>query len=255
MVATVARGASLLVLAIGASAHADVIVRSATPLITLEHIAMPSETRRTTFVLYDDGLVIYNTQKRYDEFGAGYAAVRLSDAETGALRDDVVESASFRALAASYDAYPPGTFDGLWQQLCVFGREKKCVGIRGSFYKADKYNNRANAPKAFLDAYDRVMPFSNARGKLWLPSEIRLRAYPEKRGAPKPWPSKWARPLTPEPPRGPGDVETFNFTLPGTELRAVQVFLDDHKPVMIDGNRYYVSVRFQLPGQAGWAAK
>ena len=225
------------------------------PLITLEYIAMPSDTRRTTFVLYGDGLVIYSTQKRYGEVGSGYASVVLNDAEKGALRDDVVESAGFRALEAHYDATSPGTFDGLWQQLCVFGKEKKCVGIRGDFHKTDKHSNRENAPKAFLAAYDRVIPFSHPRGKAWLPEELELRAYPEKRGTAKPWPSKWKRPITARPARGPGDVETFTFALPGTELRAIQVFLDDHKPVTIDGKKYYVSVRFELPGEASWAAK
>jgi hypothetical protein len=226
------------------------------PLVTVERIAMPSEARRTLFVLYDDGVLIYDVRKRGTDFGSGYASVTLTAAERAAFVASLPAGAEFRSMQPSYDA-APNTFDGLWQQICVFGKERKCVGVRGVLYKDEAHNNRARAPLAFLDLYDRLVPYAHARGKPWVPSEIALRAYPESRSvAAKPWPLKWTRPLTPQEHGVPGHTETtYTFALPGKELRALQVFLDDHRSVMIDGKRMYVHLELALPAEASWRAR
>jgi hypothetical protein len=238
-------------------ARADVPTPKRTPLVTLEWISAPSLIQHTAFVLYDDGLVLYDIEKgRRRSPGSGYAAITLDATAKRALLDSLPIDARFMALAHEYDA-APNVIDGTLHQVCVHTqRSSKCVGVHHIDLSRPKAGSIAptSVPRVLVELIARLSNYADPRAEAWLPERVPLRFYVEKRaGSAKPWPTKWLGPMVEQTDGWAGPYLAWSVS--GSELRSLRDFLDDKKLVLIDGKRGYVSYEIVLPEQDVWQMK
>ncbi len=218
----------------------------------------------TTFVLYDDGRLIYAPREnrapnvvQLNRFptlvSGGYASVSLTADELRELRRRLGPDPGFFDLRESYKlsdwSDEPAATIYAWRD----GKRKRCY-VYGDL-RADQ-ETRAKAPKAFLKLYDVIANFKHKRAKPWQPDEFQallgLLEPPwthDDNGQEwwgKDWPALKAAKTT-------DGGRNYVVRIPSKRFDHFKRLWDERGPnVKIDGKHYQVTYRFPLPQENLW---
>lgn len=235
-------------------------VLAGTPLLILEEAQRDlvqntfwwGNTLLATFVLYDDGLVLFRTERKSKE-------VRSSQLTRAALEEwtGLIEQSGFPDLRESYSLnlkleQPISVIkyrhNGVIRRIAVSGpmRESK---------------DRAKAPQAFVELFDRMVSFAPVESKIWEPLRVEVRISPFMKPAGKPL--RWPKGLpgltdssTKKESIGP---EMYHLHLEGKNRGKLERLLASRKEnqaVAIGGRLWSVYPnRYCLPGEEQWHGK
>ena len=213
------------------------------PLWTVEQHYAPSGTQRTMFVLYDDGRVIWSTQKHAGEKGTGYSTALLDSVARDRLLAALPSHDAFAALPEFTEA-APNTTDGVATVICAFTGDKRCVIVHGTLDA--KNPERAKSP-ALGKLWDQLLSYAAPEPKAWSPETVEVRLYAGKpHGAPSPWPAKWNAPVVPH------GEDYWTTTIPGDDLRELQKTIDQHRQFVLGVRRRDATYVVKLPAEERW---
>lgn len=202
-----------------------------------------------TFAMYDDGLVIF--ARTNQEGRPEYASVILSEKE----RADFLAALpvkQFNELRPDYEldlmTDQPTTVLSVGDKAGL-----KSVRVYGKLQRAA----RENDPRAFIEIYQKLKSFGDARAARWMPERVELMIWPyENAGEPLPWPKNWpdtAHPTTKK--RGTGK-DSINYSIYLTpaqyENLRKQVERKSADALLINNHKWAFSFRFPFPNEESW---
>ncbi len=232
-----------------------------TPLLVLQEASPQRELPQSrfwqeniilpTFVLYDDGLVLFRTARNSTEVRSS----RLTRVEIEEWIG-LIEQSGFWDLSESYSLnmrleQPISVIkyrhDGDIRRIAVSGpmRENK---------------DRARAPKTFVELFDRMVSFAPTGSKVWEPLRVEVRIFPsvESDGKPLPWPKGWPD-LTDASTRTFIGYETYLLYVDGKnrkKLERLMLSLKEKQALAIGGRPWSAALtRYCLPGEEQWQRK
>lgn len=198
-----------------------------------------------TFVLYDDGRVIYATK-------AGYVTVALSPAERDALLTNI-DAPALQPLAKHYDRYP-GVSDMRTAVLVVFEDAKPSIisvygGIDSSWTKG------SIVPEKVVIAGNRLRSFTHPDAQPWLPEQIEVMIWPYEYAPQKSivWPARW--PGLDSPDTVKRREGAYSLFIPSADLSRLRAFLKTRREkgaVEISGRKWAVDWRLLFPTERAW---
>lgn len=204
------------------------------------------------FVLYDDGLVIFKSDK--DQFEL--FSVELTPQEMNTLLEEF-RIDEFLKLEDSYytnnQFHQPLYFIKYWQ-----GRKMKKVRVIGPI--RDNEADRNIAPKAFLKIFDKMISFHHKNARLWEPEKIEIALYPytNSQGEPVPWTAGWPD-LSHKTTKKRTDVHlshSYTIYLDGAnkdKLEQMLFRLKKKQAVLINQKQWYIAPqRYILPNEEMW---
>lgn len=193
-----------------------------------------------TFALYDNGLVIY----RYD---GGYYSIQLDAAPSGDLLGRFGVTAAFGELEDYYDTVlmtdQPSNGLHVWQD-----GQRKTVWVYGDL-RADP-EARSATPSAFLDIFDQVAAFDDARAMPWLPEFLEVMIWPFDTSEAAVWPSEWPN-LSSESTivRYADQYSIFVPSMYYADYLALRFSAD---AVRLNGETWAFALRFPFPAETLW---
>lgn len=202
-----------------------------------------------TFALYDDGLVIF--ARANQEGRPEYASVILSEKER----------AEFLA------ALPVKEFNELRHEYELDLKTDQpttvlSVGDRTGLKSVRVYGNlqrplREDDPRAFIETYQRLKSFRNARAARWMPEKVELMIWPyESAGEPLAWPKNWpdtAHPTTRKRGTGKDNINYSIYLTPAQyERLRKQVESNSADALLINKRKWAFSFRFPFPNEESW---
>lgn len=206
-----------------------------------------------TFVLYNNGLVIFKKSEDSLEF----LSTELTPTEMKTWLGEL-DIAEFLTLGDSYFTnnyfHQPVSIITSWHNSTI-----KRVMVSGSI--RDNETDRNNAPQAFLKIFDQLITFHHDNTRVWEPEKVQLHIVPytDSRGEPAAWPKGWPDlndKATKDTSRAYGTGESYNIHLSGDqrdELEQILFGLQDKQAVLINERPWYVSPhRYCLPGEDLW---
>lgn len=219
----------------------------------LEPQAWTLNNLNPTFVLYNDGLVIFKKGEGSLEF----FSVELTPAEMNAWLEGL-NIAEFLKLGDSY--YTNNYFD---QPVSVMkywqGHTIKRVMVSGPI--RDSEADRNKTPEAFLKIFDRLIAFHHKNAQSWEPEklEIYVIPYTDSKGEPVAWPKGWPDlndTTTKDTSKFYGRGESYHIYLSGDqrdELEQMLSGLKEKQAVLMNERQWYVSPsRYCLPNEEVW---
>ncbi len=218
-----------------------------------EHTVWKLGSINPTFVLYNDGLVIFKKDKNQFEL----FSVELTPDKLSALLEELAIGEEFLQLEDSY--YTNNQFHQPLYIIKYWQDEKpKRVMVAGPI--RDSEEDRDKAPKAFLEIFDKVMLFARTDAHLWKPEkvEIRVSPYTDSEGQPVPWPRGWPdlKHKTTKDRRNFFGHEAYHMYIAGEnkdELEQILSGLKEKQAVLINERQWYISpTRYCLPSEELW---
>lgn len=205
-----------------------------------------------TFVLYNDGLVIFKKGKDSLEL----FSAELTPAEMHTWLEGL-DVAAFLKLEDSY--YTNNFFDQptsviYWQDHTI-----KRVMVSGPI--RDSEADRNKAPQAFLKIFNRVITFHHDNARMWEPEKVQLHVIPytDSEGEPVAWPKGWPDlndKTTKDTSHAYGTGKSYSIHLSGDqrdELEQMLSGLKNKQAVLMNERSWYVSPhRYCLPGEELW---
>ena len=209
-----------------------------------------------TFVLYQDGLVIFRKGRDSSEF----FSVQLTPEETNTLLEGLIVG-DFLKLKENYYTTnlpdQPYSVINYWQDHAM-----KRVAVFGPIRKSAEDRNKT--PQAFLRIFDRLTSFNHETAQLWEPEklEIHVIPYTDSKGEPVAWPKDWPD-LNDERTKNTtgliGRGESYNLYLSGDhrdELEQLLSGLKEKQAVLMNERQWYVSPwRYCLPNEEAWRTR
>ena len=205
-----------------------------------------------SFVLYEDGLVIFRKGKGSAEF----FSVQLTPEETNTLLErSSVED--FLKLEENY--YTTNLFDQPYSVIKYWqAHAMKRVAVFGPIRESAEDRNKA--PQAFLRIFDRLTSFNHETARLWEPEklEIHVIPYTDSKGEPVAWPKDWPdlNDKTTEDITEYVGHESYHIYLAGDQRDKLEQLLSglkEKQAVLMNGRQWYVSPwRYCLPNEEAW---
>lgn len=198
-----------------------------------------------TFVLYEGGAVVYT---RSDRDGPVIYSVVLTKGEVNDLVVGFAIPSSFYKLKDRYTG--EGTSDLGDNILKVDLERPKEIAVYG--YLGEKGRGRQNAPKEYLNLYDKLRKYKNSKANVWLPAEfeVYLESYYDyfvDSGKKTSWPKSMPDLNSPD-----VRFENDRYVLhvngdKFNEFRRYYSLLDEQKAVEVNGKRMIVSYKVPFP--------
>lgn len=135
------------------------------------------EAKKPRFVMYEKGQIIYQLKTKE---GLKFMEVTLSKQELS----DVIESFNISDEFYSLDScinVAPGILDLPTNTLIIDFKFKKKCNIYGNLKSLEM---RKNTPGLFVDIYDKIIGYKNAKAKVWSPPQYEVYLF-EDNNAPK----------------------------------------------------------------------
>lgn len=206
-----------------------------------------------TFVLYEDGLVIFRKGRGSSEF----FSVQLTPEEMNTLLGGLsVED--FLKLGENY--YTNNLFDQPYSVIKYWqDHAMKRVAVFGPIRESAEDRNKT--PQAFLKIFDRLTSFDHENARLWEPErlEIHVIPYTNSEGEPVAWPKDWPDlndKTTKDTSSFYGRGESYHIYLGGDhreELEQLLSSLKEKQAVLINERQWHVSPwRYCLPNEELW---
>lgn len=211
-----------------------------------------------TFVLYDNGLVIF--KKGGDQFEL--FSVELTPQEMNSLLEEF-KLDEFVKLGESYKT--SRRFEQPIYSIQYWPEGKpKPVKVFG--WIRDNEEDRKNTPPVFLKLFDKMISFDHPNARLWQPEkvEIRVFAFNEMKveGEPVPWPKEWPdlnHKTTKKNDKKYENVyieDSYNIYLDGDkkdDLERMLSSLKEQQAVLINEKQWFIArQRYILPGEELW---
>ena len=234
-----------------------------TPILVLHeatHEGLPSaetiwslNALNPTFVLYEDGMVIFKKERRSSESFSAQLTPEQMHALLGEL--NVKEFLTLEeAYSTNNHLEQPGTVIKYWQDHAM-----KRVMVSGQIRESAEDRNRA--PQAFLRMFDRLTGFHHENARVWVPEtlEIHVIPYTNSEGIPVAWPKDWPDlddETTKDTTEYIGTGESYNLYLSGDRREEFEQLLSnlaEKQAVLMNGRQWYVSPwRYCLPNEDVW---
>lgn len=198
------------------------------------------------FVLYDDGLVIFqHTDERGDW---ELASVQLDEDEKDALFEAII-SGDFANLDDAYDTVlvtdQPSNLITVYEYDEDGEATAKSVSVYGSLFEpGGEFSARETAPEAYLQAFDAMTSFDPEEAETWLPEYAEIVLWPYDYSDPTAWPSDWPGlddELTVE------RDSVYSVYLPIDQYDRFIELAEDASAFLIDGETWSFQPRFPLP--------
>ena len=222
------------------------------PIAVLDALWPSFNGNSTSFVLYDDGLVIYTSNKRGSL--QPYLSARLTKDELA----KIFPPASLLSLKREYST-DPSTDVPSYRLLFTVGKQHSGVRVLGFLRQANDCGQCKLAPlPRALDTYlGKIIKYSNERASPWQPQSIQLEIAPEDSIRPKfQWKVGWPDVRSSAATKLNSPEGWYCLKLPGTDwpsLHELLVKMSRDDTVMIDGKGWsIVSTRFMLPNEQLW---
>lgn len=195
-----------------------------------------------TFVLYENGTVIYLKDGRY-------VSARLSQAEVEVF----VRGLALDALSRLQDKYI--IIHATDQPTTVLlvrpdDRNYKKISVYGSIQslKAEPAE-RLPLPDELTHALRQVLNYDNANSSAWMPEYIEVMIWPFEyaKGKAADWPTKWPGIADSKTVRR---RDTYSIFIPASQNEEIREFISHLKPtqaVRIDNKKWAISTRFPFP--------
>lgn len=235
-----------------AAASLSSIACARQPIAVLDVLRPSVNANTTSFVLYDDGLVIYAS--RNTDSSHPYLFAKLTKEELTELSPP----ASLLSLKREYETFPASDVP---MYRLLFVAEGHISGIRILGFLRQKREcgtcKLAPLPKPLDEYLGKIVEYSSARAAAWQPQQIQLEIAPENSVRPMlQWPEKWpgvpsAAAIKLKSPAG-----WYCLNLPGDDWPTLHTLLNrmqrDHT-ISISGSTWsIVSTHFVLPGERKW---
>jgi len=207
-----------------------------------------------TFVLYEDGLVIFKKGKDSLEF----FSAQLTPEQMSALLEGWSSEEFLRLSEELYSTNnqleQPVSLIRYWQDHAM-----KTVRVSGAI--RDSAEDRRKVPPAFLMIFDRLTAFCPEPARPWEPEllELHVIPYTNAKGEPVRWPTEWPD-ITDETTQDKtayfGRGETYHIYLDGDQRDALERLLaglNEKQAVLMHERQWHVSpFRYCLPSEARW---
>jgi hypothetical protein len=215
--------------------------RPVAALYELDHWRLVMGSDTISFVLYEDGEVIYRVGHPWE-----MRSVQLGPRELRGLIARLAPG-GFAKLNGYYNAafvtcQPMIVLKVWWEGVA------KRVGVVGNLRTAN--SARAAVPASLLRVFDALAMFEHPRAVPWLPPkiEVLLTNYSHARTPAVSWPQGW--PGLDDPSTRASGSNLYSVFVDASGLEMVQAFERDSAPVLLDGNKWSVSYRFPVPNES-----
>jgi hypothetical protein len=215
-------------------------------LIEYDPWRMVLDSDSPTFVLYDDGTVIYVRETLSGDLE--YASVTLDEEELVALREELSIDEDFFALDENYDSLlptdQPTNFITVWDEELGMKR----ISVYGNL--RDSKEARDLAPQAYLSLFDKVVNYTHEDAETWLPEQFEAVMWLSESSEAAAWPKDW--PDLDHPTTVKREM-VYSIYL---DIDLLDDFLelgeDSSGYFRINGEVYYASLRYPFPNEAVW---
>lgn len=201
-----------------------------------------------TLAVYENGLVIYRCNEA--DKPVRYCSALLNSAELSALVQPMLHNPQFdstaaRTVVAHVTDQPTNVI------YYSDGRTLHSKSVYGAI-RSDT-SARAKTPRAFLDAFDRLIAFHVPNSTPWMPSRIEIMIQ-EFAGTEEPaeWPHEWPQL------ESPGTINRGAITSLYLDAKLYDGYmrfvsgLKEGQSIRIGGRTWHSSVRFPFPGEQYW---
>ncbi len=194
-----------------------------------------------TFVLYDNGLVIYQRIGSAD--APEFASVQLNDDEFEALKTDLNINADLYALEAD-DTYYPKT-DQPSNVIELFDPKlgEKTISMYGNL-RSDEDARQNSAPKPLIDLFDKLVAYSHPDAETWLPEQFEIILWEYNTSDAEPWPTNW--PDLNDPTTIKRD-SVYSLYIDFDQYERFMELRSTANALRLDGQNWAFSLRFPLP--------
>jgi hypothetical protein len=215
------------------------------PLVMLTEFnpwAMVVGSDSPTFVLYENGTVIYLKERKY-------VSAKLTQAEVDAF----VSGLGRDSLAKLRDSYTISEWTDQPTNVLLVrteGTNYKKISIYGSIRSLNAESAEAPPlPDDLTRALRRILKYDRTNSPVWMPEYIEVMIWPFEyaKGKAADWPTKWP---------GLADQKTikrkntYSIFIPESQYEELKKFIAQLKPtqaVRIDNKKWAVSTRFPFP--------
>lgn len=222
-----------------------------------------------TFVLYDDGRIIYRneyvaddpqaTPEPYETSNTPYIdllTLKLDEEELAAFLEALAIGDDFYGLEPSYDGPMITDQPNIYLAVWTDEGQPKSVNVYGDL-RNDIEEARSMAPDAFLSLYDTLVAFvgeAHDGAEAWLPDQLELMVWPyESASNGATWPEFLP---TLDDPTTIDRGGLWSVYVDSSRYAEVAEFLDEAAgTVEIDGKFYSVMIRYPFPGADIWEAE
>jgi hypothetical protein len=198
-----------------------------------------------TFVLYDDGLVIF--VRRNKQGNPEYAATRLTGDDFVKLRANLAGNDPFFVLKAHYDLLLPSDQPSNVITLWNTKRGAKQVSVYGDLRHSKEA--RDLAPQPFVRLFDKAVSYTNPEATSWRPEKFEVIVWETQRSDAVPWPKDWPDlndPTTIK--RG----KVYSLYLEWSKLTTFRTLTHNGHALLINGKTWAFSLRYPLPSEEAW---
>ncbi len=194
-----------------------------------------------TFVLYDNGFILYPRIGTAD--APEFASVQLTDDEFEALKADLNIDADLYTLEAD-DTYYPKT-DQPTNVIRLFDAVlgDKTVSVYGDLW-SDEEARQLAAPKPLIDLFDKLVAFSHPDAQTWFPEQFEVILWPYDTSDAVAWPANW--PDLDDPTTIKRDA-VYSLYIDFDEYDTYLELRNTANAVRLDGQNWSFSLRFPLP--------
>ena len=220
-----------------------------------------------TFVLYENGMVIYKKKGRYvsaklsqTEVDAFMGGLRLDS--LGKLKNSYGTNDNMTDLPTNVLVVRAG--DSAYREISVHGLIRSSPDIESlkallSAYKRNllgdvrvsdtESSEGPPLPTELSAALSQILAYDNAHSSVWLPEYIEIFIWPFEyaKGEPADWPKRWPGLTDPKTVKR---SDAYSLFMPGSQNRELQKFiarLNQTRAVRIDNKKWAVSARFLFP--------
>lgn len=224
------------------------------PIVVLDALQpWVSNGNSTSFVLYDDGLVIYASKESSSL--RPYLQARLSKTELAALSPP----SSLLSLKHDYATLPASDVPEYRLYFIAEGH-RSVISIWGFLRQTGACGNCPLAPlPAALDGYlGKIIQYSNPQAKPWQPQSVQLEIEPASGRPAAKWPNNWpglksAMLIKTDFPDTP---DWYCVTVPGKDWEELHGFVQSIGPngtfTMDDKTWSIIQMRFMMPEEREW---
>lgn len=221
-----------------------------------------------TFVLYEDGTIIYRNEAAEPEATAepspdgvatpdvGLRTLKLDEDELAAFLAALAIGEDFYALEPSYDGPMVTDQPSIYLAVWTADGQPKSVNVYGDL-RHDVEDARNMTPAPFLALFDALVEFvgtAHEGATAWLPDQLELMVWPyTSASSGAAWPEFLP---TLDDPTTLDRGGLWSVYVDGALYADVMAFLDDAAgTIEIDGAYYSVMPRYPFPAEAVWQAE
>lgn len=222
------------------------------PIAVLDVLRQTTNGNSTSFVLYDDGLVIFVPKSASSS--EPYFSVQLTKREL----ENISPPSSLLSLKREYITFNASDVPA-YRLLFSTGGHRKVISVLGFLQQTGEwYPGELSPLPNTLDTYlGKIIGFSNSRAKAWPPNDIQVEIASQAPVSPPfQWPEAWPDIHSPTSVKFKWPEDWYCLTLPGNGWPALHHLagaLGDDGTFLMDGKTWsIVHMRFILPEEKRW---